>query len=132
MTKLGSSRRAYLSGPILILLFAALVSFSPSLYAQKGLEVGAGWAHQTGNNGVDGYDLDAGYWFSQRGGVLFNYDDTYDNSALTAFSLSSLGSVRVKTRMQNFLIGPRIAFPGGVRSNAKVVPFAEALFGGSH
>jgi opacity protein-like surface antigen len=109
-----------------------LVLCAPKTYAQQGLELGVGWSHLTGNFGLDGYDLDAGYWFSPRAAVVFNYDDVYDNSPISAFALSSLGSVRVKSREQNFLLGPRIAFPGGVRNNSKVIPFAEALFGGSH
>ncbi|MBI2816177.1 MAG: outer membrane beta-barrel protein [Acidobacteria bacterium] len=127
-----NKRSAFAARPLAaLLLAAALLSFSPKGFAQ-GLEIGAAWSHVTGNFGLDGFDANLGYWFSPRAALIFNYGDVYDNSPINAFELSSLGALRVKTRMQNFLIGPRIAFPGAVRNNNRITPFAEALFGGSH
>jgi opacity protein-like surface antigen len=97
-----------------------------------GLEFALGWSHETGNFGLDGFHLETGWWFTPRVSVNFSYADMYDNSPITAFALSSLGSIRVKSRMQNFLLGPRIAFPDSWRGHSKAIPFGEALFGGSH
>jgi opacity protein-like surface antigen len=116
-----------------VAIFIAVLALTtaPRAYTQ-GLELGAGWSHITGNFGLDGFVGSAGVWFTPRAAVVFNYDDVYDNSPITAFALSSLGGVSVKSRLQNFLIGPRISFPNAVKSHSKMIPFAEAMFGGSH
>ncbi len=121
-----------------LLLLVAMLSLATMASAQgterggAGLEFAGGWSHVTGNFGLDGFDVTAGWWFTPRASVIFNYGDVYDNSPLTAFRLSSLGSATVKSRLQNFLVGPRVAFPRQARANGKAIPFAEALFGGTH
>lgn len=121
---------------IAVTVIACAVFVQVPLIAQQenspeGAEFGIAWSHMTGNFGLDGFDLNAGWWFSPKVAMSFNYGNLYDNSSVVAFTTSSLGSVTVKSRLQNILVGPRIAFDS-LKRDSKAIPFAELLFGGSH
>lgn len=89
--------------PILLFLFS-----TPSR-AQK-LEAGGGWARVTSNFGVDGFNAGADYWFTSRVSGVFSYDDTWNTSTLGNFELTSIGQIALKSHLENYLFGPRIAF----------------------
>ena len=112
-----------------------LLAFLLPSSAQK-LEVGGGYAHISGDGGVDGLNLGAAAWVTHRVSLAFDYDSTWDNSHLGAFELTQTGVVISKSHLQNFLVGPRISFPGVLKFKEthipRLWPFAEAQVGSSH
>jgi hypothetical protein len=115
------------------LLFIALV-FPSASNAQfiHNFEASGGWAHVTGNNGLDGYNLGAGVWLAKRVSLVFNFDDTHDISSLTAFTLTN-GLITTKSSMEDYMIGPRVFLnPRGVKILHTLQPFVEVEIGGAH
>jgi len=116
----------------LVLLLAA---FSVNASAQ-GVELSGAYAHISGDQGLDGFNVGAAAWFTQKVSVAFDYDSGWDTSRLGVFELTETGVIASKSHLQDFLIGPRIFFPGVIKSRnekiARLVPFGEAEFGESH
>lgn len=108
-----------------------LLSTAPG-FAQRNLELSGGYAHATGNFGVDGYDLGAAWWFNPKVSMAFNYDDGYDTSTIGPFQLTNFGTIAVKSHLQSYLVGPRIFFGTKKIQKYRFNPFAEAQFGASH
>lgn len=107
----------------LVALFAlSLPAFSVDT---SNLELGGGYAHVTGYSGLNGFNLDAAAFFSRRIALAFNYDGVYNTSTL-------LTGFVTKTHQQDFLVGPRINFPGLFKNKnkeGKLIPFGELQFG---
>ena len=116
---------------LLLLLFPALMLWPHSAAAQ-GLEVSGGWAHATGDFGLDGFDIGAAWWFSPKVSLSANYDDTYDTSRIGTFEFTTVGAIVSKSHLQNFLVGPRFYFSGQKIKKYKITPFGEAQFGVTH
>jgi hypothetical protein len=120
---------------ILVCSLAMLFALSANARAQK-VELSGGWVHMSGDGGLDGFDVGAAAWFTNRVSIAFDYDSGWDTSHLGAFELTSTGVIVSKSRLQNFLIGPRIFFPGVIKSKqrnvALLLPFGEAQFGVSN
>jgi opacity protein-like surface antigen len=122
-----------------VLAFVALLWISPSLNAQvvSKIEASGGWAHVTGNFGLDGFNVGIAGWFNPRVAVAFDYDGVYDTSTVGIFQLSNVGQISSHSHLQDFLFGPRIYFPGLIKTTKlkagkRLTPFAEAQFGLSH
>ena len=98
----------------------------------QGLELGGGWAHVTGDNGTDGFDVGAAYWFTKRITVAANYDSGWDTSNLGNFAFTQVGAISTKSHLQSVLLGPRIFFSTQWTDEHKLNPFGEAQFGVSH
>ena len=68
--------------------------------------------------------------------MAFDYDSTWDNSHLGAFELTGSGLIVTKSHLQDFLLGPRISFPGLLKDKKtflpRLWPFAEIEIGSSH
>ena len=115
--------------PLLLLAFPLLVS------AQK-LEVGGGYTHTSGDGGLDGFNIGAAAWITNRVALAVDYDTGWDTSHLGVFELTQSGAVISKSHLQNFIGGPRIAFPGTLKVKethlARLWPFVEVQFGLSH
>ena len=111
-----------------VILIAVL---SPTLSAQN-IELAGGWAHLTGDNGVDGFGVGIAAMFTSRVGIALNYDDTWDTTTLGAFELTHVGLLATKSHLQNYLVGPRIFFAQKKIKKRVLTPFGEAEFGGSH
>jgi hypothetical protein len=108
-----------------------LLSIHPSAFGQ-GLELSGGYSHATGDLGLDGFSAGAAWWFSPRVSLAANFDGLWDTSRVGVFELTSTGNVSVKSNLQNYLVGPRIFFPGVVKDRRKIVPFGELQFGATH
>jgi hypothetical protein len=112
-----------------------LIASSLLASAQK-VELSGGYAHISGDGGLDGFNVGAAAWFARRVSIGFDYDSGWDTSHLGAFELTSTGVIVTKNRLQNFLLGPRIFFPGVLKNKekhiARLLPFAEAQFGVSN
>jgi hypothetical protein len=61
-----------------------------------------------------------------------DYYSTWDTSTLTNFTFTQVGALSTKSRLQSFLIGPRIFFSTKWTDKYKLNPFGEAQFGVSH
>ena len=118
-------RRATLLLPMLLLLF-------PAASQAQNVDVGGGWAHVSGDNGVDGFNVAAYVWVSQRISLGGFFDDAWDNSTLGNFSLTPIGQIATKAHMENYMFGPRFFFSKKKLHHMEWVPFAEADFGGTH
>lgn len=118
-----------------IVLLSIVVSVLPctsSAQVFHNLEFSGGWAHATGNGGLDGFNVGTALWLSKRVSVAFDYDHTHDISSLTAFELTN-GLITTKNNMDNFLIGPRVFLnPRNVKILRTLQPFAEFQIGASH
>jgi hypothetical protein len=120
-----------ISACLLLVLFVLSVD-APA----QNVELSGGWAHISGEGGLDGYNVGVEAWFTKKASMAFDYDRAWDTSHLGAFALTSAGDIVTKSRMQNFLAGPRFFFPGVIKSKQKhialLTPFAEGQFGVSY
>lgn len=117
------------------ILLALTVATSFQLNAQiiKNLEVAGGWNHLTGDNGLDGFNVGSSLWFTPRVSVGFDYDHVGDTTALTPFALTGNGLFTVKSRLQDWLVGPRFFFGSKeVKVLRTLHPFAEVEIGAAH
>jgi hypothetical protein len=115
-------------------LLLSLLGFSLSSSAQE-MEVSGGYAHVSGDQGLDGFNIGAAVWFTPRVSVAAEYDRVVDTSRVGIFELTQTGLIVSNSRLQNFLFGPRIFFRNVKSDNkhlANLRPFAEVQFGISH
>ena len=124
---------------LFVFLMLLLLAFPLAASAQwiiPRTEVGGGYTHMSGDGGVDGFNFGASLWATHRVSLGFDYDNSWDNTHLGAFELTQTGAVISKSHLQNFLVGPRIAFPGVIRVKQtrmpRLFPFLEAEIGSSH
>jgi opacity protein-like surface antigen len=121
-------------------LLLSLAAFSLGASAQgaskENVELSGGYAHISGDLGLNGFDVGAAAWFTPRFAIAFDYDSGWNTSRIGIFELTQTGLVVAKSHLQDFLIGPRYFFPGVIKTGNKhiahLLPFAEAQFGGSH
>jgi hypothetical protein len=116
---------------MLLLVPVVLFSISAPSMAQN-LEVGGGWAHATGDFGLDGFNADIDYWFTPRVSGVLSYDNVWDTSNIGTFELTSIGQIAIKSHLQNYLVGPRIALATKRIKKYEFMPFAEIQIGGTH
>jgi hypothetical protein len=116
--------------------FLLLLIAFPLLASAQNLEVSGGYAHISGDGGVDGFNVGAATWVSRRVSLAFDYDSAWDNSHLGAFELTQTGLIVTKSHLQDFLVGPRVSFSGMLKSKEtylpRLWPFAEVQLGASH
>lgn len=117
---------------LLVGISAIMLVLLPHASAQN-LEFSGGWAHSTGDGGLDGLDAGVAAMFTSRVGLAFNFDSMWDTSKIGTFELTSVGQTVVKNFMQNGLIGPRIFFAQKkIKQKYVLSPFGEAQFGESY
>jgi len=118
----------------------------PAKSAAQDLELSGGWAHSTGDFGVDGFNIGAAWFFQPRLALAAQYDGMWDTSRVGTFEFTSVGAIVSQSHLQNFLVGPRFYFPVYTINNAntstgrrnrnrkvyRLYPFAEVQFGVSH
>jgi opacity protein-like surface antigen len=127
-----SSCDTWNSCSILLLLTFLMALALPQTAKGQGLELGGGWSHVTGDNGTDGFNVGAAWWFTKRVTMAADYDSTWDTSTLTNFAFTQVGAITTKSHLQSFLLGPRIFFTTSWTDKHKLNPFGEAQFGVSH
>jgi opacity protein-like surface antigen len=117
----------------LLVISILLFLFSTRSMAQNlhNLEVGGGWAYVSSNFGVNGFNVGADYWFTPRVSGVFSYDDAWDTSSIGNFVLTPVGQIAIKSHLQNYLFGPRIAFAKKKIKNYEFMPFGEFQIGGT-
>lgn len=116
-------------------LLFSLVAFYLNASAQR-VEVSGGYTHISGNQGLDGFNVGAAAWFTHRFSIAADYDSGWDTSRIGIFELTPTGVVASKSHLQDWLFGPRISFPGVIKTGnkrvAQLLPYGEAEFGLSH
>jgi hypothetical protein len=120
----------------LFIVFFLLLAFPLLVSAQDvnlNGELNGGYAHVSGDGGLDGYNVGGALWLTRRFSLAIDYDSGWDTSHLGVFELTSAGLFVTKSHLDDLLIGPRVSLPGLLKSDkthlAHIVPFAEAQFG---
>ena len=77
-------------------------------------ELSGGYAHISGNEGLNGFNAGASFFLARNISLGFNFDGVWDTTILGsgAFAFTNLGLVTTKSHMYDYLAGPRIYFPG--------------------
>jgi len=117
------------------ILFFFVIAVPTHLQAQllHNAEFSGGWAHSSGNEGLDGFNLGASLWFTNRISVGFDFDRVGSNKSLPLFALTNVGLITTKSTMYDYLFGPRVFFGSQhVKILHTVHPFLETQFGLSH
>jgi len=117
---------------IFFLMIFLMIGLLPKTASGQGLEVGGGWAHNTGDFGTDGFNVGAAWWFTKRVTIAGDYDSSWDTSSLSNFAFTQVGAIAVKSHLQNALFGPRVFFTTDWAEKHKLNLFGEAQFGVSH
>jgi hypothetical protein len=130
----GRSVSAKNLGTVLIAAVLVIVGMlaTPGKASAQYLEVSGGWAHSTGNFGLDGFNAEAGWWLSHRVVGAADYDNMYDTSHIGVFDFTQVGPIAIKSHLQDFLAGPRVYFATKDVKGFPITPFAELQFGVSH
>jgi hypothetical protein len=121
----------------ILLVLSSLPLAAHAQFAKRNVEFNGGWAHITGNQGVDGFNAGAALYFTPKVSIAADYDAAWDTSTIGAFAITQVGQVSTHSFLQNVLFGPRIFFPGLLKGkgNDKIRLlkfFGEAQFGLSH
>jgi len=80
-----------------LLMLLCILLLSPSLHAPAALEASGGYTHITPNQGVDGYNVGAGAWFTNRVSLAADYDSARDTSKLGVCQITLTGLVTSKS-----------------------------------
>lgn len=117
-------------------LFLVLFLGSVTALAQRNYEVGGGYAYASGNGGLNGFNADVAVFFNRRVAFAADYDGVYDTSNIGTFQVTPVGNVTSKNHLQDLLLGPRVYFPGLIKTKNKTInllnPFGEVQLGASH
>jgi hypothetical protein len=118
------------SGYLLLALFA----WSGTASAQN-FDLSGGYAYISGDQGQNGYTVGTSVRY-QRVALAFDFDRAWGTDQLGNFVLTPTGLIVTKSRIQDFMAGPRFYFPGILKSQKLHLPlftfFAEAEFGASY
>jgi hypothetical protein len=102
-------------------------------------ELSGGYAHISGNEGLNGFNAGASGFLAPNISIGFNFDGVWDTTILGsgAFALTNIGLVTTKSHLYDYMAGPRIYFPGvfkphcGINALPVLRPFVQAQFGES-
>ena len=111
------------------LLPITMLLFSPYNVSAQKLELNGGYAHASGDFGLNGFNAGAAWWFTPKVTIAADYDDIYNISHIGTFEFTSIGPIVIKSQLQEFLFGSRIFFSSQRIKKHNLTPFAEAQFG---
>jgi hypothetical protein len=102
-------------------------------------ELSGGYAHISGDEGLDGFNVGASVFLAPNISLGFNYDGVYDTTVLGSFALTNVGLTTTKSHLQDYMAGGRIYFPGVLKPHCGTTnvlpvlrPFVQAQFGESN
>ena len=102
-------------------------------------EIAGGYAHISGNEGLDGFNVGGSVFLAPKVSLGFNYDGVYDTTVLGTFALTNVGLTTTKSHLQDFMAGGRFFFPGVLKVHCGtknvlpiLTPFFQAQFGESN
>jgi len=100
-------------------------------------ELGGGYAHISGNEGLNRFNVGGSAYLVPNVSLGFNYDGVYDTTILGSFALTNVGLTTTKSHLQDYMAG-RFYFPGvlkihcGTKNVLPILhPFVQAQFGES-
>jgi opacity protein-like surface antigen len=117
---------------VVAVALSGLLATPRTASAQENLELAAGWTHVTGNFGQDGFDFGAGWNFTNKVQIAFDYDTAWKNAPIGMFQNTPVGQVTQHNHLQDWLFGPRIFFLSRQIEKRRLYLFGEAQFGWSH
>jgi Outer membrane protein beta-barrel domain len=123
------------SGPMVaILVFVISVAACAQQSKKAHLEFGGGYAHITGDQGLNGFDVSGALLLYERVSIEFDYDGTFNTSRIGLFELNpQVGLTTAHSHLQDWIIGPHINLPEvKIKKVKRLLPFVEAQFGTSH
>jgi len=101
-------------------------------------EFGGGYAHISGDEGLNGFNVGGSVYLAPNVSLGFNYDGVYDTTILGSFALTNVGLTTTKSHLQDYMAGGRFYFPGilkihcGTKDVLPILhPFVQAQFGES-
>ncbi len=109
----------------------ALLLF-PSMLPAQGLELSGGYAHSTGDFGLDGFQAGGAWFFTRKVAITAEYDSLWDTSRIGTFDLTTVGAISAKNHLQNFMFGPRVFLRTREVKKYPIIPFGEVQLGLSH
>ena len=117
-------------------LYALLVlcAFSLPALAQHNYEFGGGYAHVSGNGGLDGFTVATAYSPIPDFQLFLNYDGVFDHTTFGIFAFTQTGLTFVNSHAEGLMTGPRFFVPGLLKGHGNIKghtlhPFIEAGFG---
>lgn len=117
-------------------LYGCIVFFLFALPAlgQRDYEFNGGYAHITGDQGLDGFTAGAAFGLVSDAQLYVSYDGTFDHSTFGALALTSAGLTFVNSHFSSVLTGPRVFLPGLLHGHGNVKghllhPFIDLAFG---
>jgi hypothetical protein len=122
------SRKTF-TAVVCTLAAVVLMAATAQRASAQGPELSLGYAHSTGNFGVDGFNAGAAYWFNHSVTVAIDYDSLYDTSRIDAFGFTPTGLISSHSHLQTLMLGPRIFFSDQQVKRRTITPFAEFQVG---
>jgi hypothetical protein len=102
-------------------------------------EIAGGYAHISGDEGLDGFNVGGSVFLAPKISLGFNYDGVYDTTILGTFALTNVGLTTSNSHLQDYMAGGRFFFPGvlkihcGTKNALPILhPFFQAQFGESN
>ena len=98
------------------------------------LGVGAGWVYMNGDGSLNGINVSAEMIVVRPVSIAFDWDNAWSNQNLGVFQFTKTGAIATHSHLQNFIVGPRVYFPGAFKNKGRlhvISPFLEAQFGES-
>ena len=119
-------------GSLLAALFICSVAASAEGF---NFDLSGGYAYISGDQGQNGFTAGTSVRYDKVA-LAFDYDRAWGTDNLGNFVLTPTGLINVKSRIQDFMAGPRFYFPGVLKSHKLHVNlfnfFAETEMGASY
>jgi len=117
-----------------LVVLLALFAFSLPALGQHDYEFSGGYAHASGDQGLDGFTSGAAISLVPDFQLYVNYDGLFDHSTFGALALTSAGLTFTNSHFSSVLTGPRVFLPGLLKGHGNVKghlihPFLDAQFG---
>jgi hypothetical protein len=117
-----------------LFVLLALFAFSLPALGQRDYEFNGGYAHVSGDQGLDGFTVGAAYNLVSNAQIYLSYDGVFDHSTFGALSLTTTGLTFVNSHLSSVFTGPRVFLPGLLHGHGNVKghllhPFLDAQFG---
>src|SRR6185503_7841899 len=96
-------------------MFALLLLAFPLLVSAQKLEVSGGYTHTSGDGGLDGFNIGAAAWITNRISLAVDYDTGSETWNLSRLDVTPTGGRTTKSHVQSCTGGSRLNLPGPIR-----------------
>ena len=111
-------------------IFLLLLLAFPLLASAQKLEVSGGYTHTSGDGGLDGFNIGAAAWMTNRVSLAVNYDSGWDTSHLGSVRVDSNRRSHYEKSLAKFSGRPPYLFPRYAKSQGEP-PCTPLAFRGS-